>query len=169
MGRRKVYKTEKAFEKAIEKYFDSISRTVPVVVKDENGMPQKIRNDKGDFITKREFIIPPTISALCIFLGISRQTFNSYSDPDKNPEFAEIIADVKLRIASYLEEQLCTRSKGVQGIIFNLQNNYGWSEKKELELGEQTRKSALDGLTASDKLRILTEVCENLNAPQESK
>ena len=51
-----------------------------------------------------------------------------------------------------------TREKGLQGIIFNLQNNYGWRQKQEVELGEKTRISMGAGeLRIADKLALLAE------------
>lgn len=51
-----------------------------------------------------------------------------------------------------------TREKGLQGIIFNLQNNYGWRQKQEVELGEKTRSSMGAGeMRIADKLALLAE------------
>ena len=48
-----------------------------------------------------------------------------------------------------------------QGIIFNLQNNYGWRQKQEVELGEQTRKSAAaENLSLQEKLAVIAQVAE---------
>lgn len=154
MSRYKKYKSGKALQKAIDNYFDSISRLIPVNVDNRSdGLPQKVKSASGDFIVRREYLIPPTISALCLHLGISRQTWSEYKE-----SYPEEVADARLRIQSYLEEQLLTRRKGVQGIIFNLQNNYGYSEKKEIELGEATRKDMLSGMSLSEKMELIKSV-----------
>ena len=54
-----------------------------------------------------------------------------------------------------LEQELLTREKGVQGIIFNLQNNYGWKQKQEVELGKDTRESMKHAVTYHEKLALL--------------
>ena len=67
-------------------------------------------------------------------------------------------AEARARIEAYLEQELLTREKGLQGIIFNLQNNYGWRQKQEVELGEKTRSSMGTGeLRIADKLALLAE------------
>lgn len=67
-------------------------------------------------------------------------------------------AEARARIEAYLEQELLTREKGLQGIIFNLQNNYGWRQKQEVELGEKTRSSTGAGeLRIADKLALLAE------------
>jgi hypothetical protein len=48
------------------------------------------------------------------------------------------------------------REKGVDGIKFNLANNYGWSAKREIEVGEQTRKAmSIDNMSMAEKLAML--------------
>ena len=165
MARQKKYKTEAALLKAINGYFDSISRLSPVNEPDgSDGLPRKVIAAGGEFMQRREYLIPPTISALCLFLGISRQTWSDYAEC-----FPEAVADAKLRIECYLEEQLLTRKKGIQGIMFNLQNNYGWSEKKELELGEATRKDMLAGMSIEDKLNLIKSAGEMTEALHEDE
>ena len=115
-GRPKKYKSKKALADAIEGYFRSISRTIEL--KDLAGAT--IYNDDGEAIHKLQFVVPPSISALCIHLGIDRSTWQNYCDGELHPEFREVTALTRGRIEAWLEEQLLTREKGVQGIIFNL-------------------------------------------------
>ena len=45
-------------------------------------------------------------------------------------------------MGGFLEEALLTRSgKELKGVIFSLQNNYGYTERKEVELGPKARKA----------------------------
>ncbi|MBQ9702998.1 MAG: hypothetical protein IJV68_00460, partial [Clostridia bacterium] len=90
-------------------------------------------NDDGEVIMIQRFVRPPTISGLCLNLGIDRSTWQNYCDREKHPEFAEITMMTSGVIESYLEEELLIRSKP-QGVIFNLQNNYGWKEKKDVDV-----------------------------------
>ena len=56
---------------------------------------------------------------------------------------------------AYLEQELLTREKSVQGLIFNLQNNFGWKQKQEVELGRDTRESMKHAATYHEKLAML--------------
>lgn len=158
-GRPKKYKSKKALADAIEGYFRSISRTIEL--KDLTGAV--IHNDAGEVIHKLQFVVPPSISALCIHLGIDRSTWQNYCDGELHPEFREVTALTRGRIEAWLEEQLLTREKGVQGIIFNLQNNYGWRQKQEVELGDKTRKSIqTEGMSLYDKLAAIAQAQEDI-------
>ena len=161
-GRPKKY-TRKGLEKAVEGYFASISRKVRVL--DEDG--EAVYNDIGESIWVTEYIRPPTVSGLCLYLGIDRSTWQNYADRRLHPELQEITAYAKMRMETYLEEQLLTREKNVQGLVFNLQNNYGWREKREVELGGETREAVSAGVQAqsmsiAEKMALLTEQREAL-------
>ncbi len=150
-GRPKKY-TKKRLEEAINKYFRSISRIVPV--RDEFG--NSILNDNGVYIMTVDYVIPPSISSMCLYLGIDRSTWNNYSDPELHPELHSVTSTARARIEAYLEQQLLTRDKGLQGIIFNLQNNYGWKQKQEVEIGKETRRTmATEGLSIKEKLALI--------------
>ena len=160
--RKRKYTTSTALGKAVNAYFDSVSHTEYVTVGDSIN-PRRVRSDSGTYITKREFFVSPSISALCLYLGISRQTWSEYSDPKKNPEFAEVCEYAKLIIAVYLEEQLNTRRKGVQGIIFNLKNNYGWIDKADASVPEQSAEDdELEGMSFDEKVSLISETAHLL-------
>ena len=150
-GRPKKY-TKKSLREAVDRYFRSISRTIPA--RDLTGAV--IRNDDGEEIMVVQFVIPPSISSLCLFLGIDRSTWQNYADQELHPEFCGVTADARARIEAYLEEQLLTREKGLQGIIFNLQNNYGWKQKQEVELGKETRRTMeAENMKISEKMEYI--------------
>lgn len=152
-GRPKKYGGKKALSEAIERYFNSISRTI--YAKDEE-TGEIICGDDGREITVTQYIRPPSVSGLCLYLGIDRTTWFNYCDEKAHPEFREITAMTRGRLEAYLEEQLLMREKGVQGIIFNLQNNYGWKQRQEVELGEKTRKSAeTSNMGVSEKIAVI--------------
>lgn len=152
-GRPKKY-TKKGLREAIERYFRSISRTIPA--RDDTG--GIIRNDDGEEIKVVQFVVPPSVTGMCLYLDIDRSTWQNYADAVLHPELAGICQGARTRIEAYLEQELLTREKGVQGIIFNLQNNYGWRQKQEVELGEKTRSSMGAGeLRIADKLALLAE------------
>lgn len=158
-GRPKKYKSKKALAEAIDGYFRSISRTIDL--QDLTGAV--ILNDDGETIRKLQFVVPPSIGGLCLYLGIDRSTWQNYCDGKLHPEFREVTALTRGRIEAWLEEQLLTREKGVQGIIFNLQNNYGWRQKQEVELGDKTRKSIqTEGMSLYDKLAAIAQAQEEI-------
>ena len=151
-GRPKKYKSKKALADAIERYFRSISRTIQA----QDAYGQNIFNDDDEAIMVTQYIRPPSISGMCLYLGIDRSTWQNYCDEKLHPEFESVTAMTRARIEAWLEEQLLMREKGVQGIIFNLQNNYGWREKKELELGAKTRSAvSAQNISAYDKIAII--------------
>lgn len=156
-GRPKKY-TKRGLEKAVKGYFDSISRKVRAL--DDGG--EAVYNDAGESIWVTEYIRPPTVGGLCLYLGIDRSTWQNYADRSLHPEFQEITAYARIRMEAYLEEQLITREKNVQGLIFNLQNNYGWREKREVELGGETRRTVADSaqtvpMSIAEKVALLEE------------
>lgn len=152
-GRPKKY-TRKSLEKAVKEYFNSISFTQKAV--DQFG--EEICNDAGEPITYRAFIRPPSISALCLYLGIEKRTWANYAE---DPDMAPVVEHTKAQVEAYLEEQLTIREKGVQGIIFNLQNNYGWKNKQEVELGEKTRKEMnVNSISLAEKLEMCRKAAE---------
>lgn len=166
-GREKKY-TPKSLEKAVGNYFMSISRTQPVTEPvwtgelDERGHKvyelQPVMNDLGEIMTHREYAIPPTVSGLCQYLGIHRATWARYCDPEQYPEFCDTTTRARGCLRAYLEEQLLIR-KDVRGIIFDLQNNHGYAEKKEIELGRETQK-VLGGKIAPEEREELLSLLQ---------
>lgn len=150
-GRPRKYKTKKALETAIESYFNSISRTVPVT-----NLGVKVTNDAGELMHRTEYLRPPSISGMCLYLGIERSTWQNYCNPKLHPEFQDVTAMARVRIEAYLEEELLTREKNVQGIIFNLQNNYGWRNKPDKEREDEQEAGVI----------VLAPVMENPGPPE---
>lgn len=151
-GRPKKYKTEAAFRKAVSGYFDGITVMAEMEI-------------FGQVVKRLCYTEPPSVSALCLQLGINRRTWANYSDPEKNPEFADVCEEVKLRIEAYLENELISRTKGsVQGIIFDLQNNHDWKQKSEVELGEKTRAATAEGLSLSEKIALIKEAAAKIES-----
>lgn len=170
MGRpRKI--TPAKLKKAAEKWFRSITRITPVMEmvdsgeRDEKGhviyRPKAVLNQDGEQVEQLEYIIPPTVGALCRELGISRSTWANYCDAEKHPEFAEVTADIRERFLEWNERELLTRpGKDVKGILFNLQNNYDYTDKREVELGERAQRAVAAQMTMQEKLALLRELTE---------
>ena len=136
MSRPRKY-TPNTLKKAVNGYFDSISRLVPLTEKKNTG-----RKDGDGHVIYEEVpvLVPPTVGGLCEHLGIHRSTWADYCDAQLHPEFSDTTTHARGRMRAWLEEQLLTR-KDVKGIVFDLQNNYGYHDKKEIELGGRAAKA----------------------------
>ena len=161
MGRPKKY-TPRTLKTAVEKYFDSISREIGMTEKVDTGerdssghkiyKDEPVLNKCGEQVRITEYLIPPTVGGLCEALGIHRSTWAEYCDQDQHPEFSDTTTRARGRMREYLEQQLLIRSgRDVKGVIFSLQNNYGYADRKEVEL--ETGKSD-DPITKSLKEEI---------------
>lgn len=142
MGNQKKY-TPKELERAVTRYFRSITRErvltekVPTGRKDNKGHmiyeDQPIINDLGKEVRILEYVVPPSVGDLCIFLKIHRSTWDNYCDPDKNPEFFDTTTHARGLMHAYLERESLTREgKDLKGVLFNLENNYGYREKVDV-------------------------------------
>lgn len=144
--------TARKLEAAVMRYFDSISYEADVV--DEHG--KRIINLVGEPVKQIRYAIPPSKQDLCLYLHIDRGTWLNYSNHEKHPEMADITEYANLRCEAYLSYELVRREKGVDGIKFNLQNNYGWTNKKEVEVGEKTREVlSIDSMTLAEKMAAI--------------
>lgn len=171
VGAPRKYASALALRRAVNVYFDGISRMVPVTVMEYTGettqkgapimAPAPVRGPDGKDLLRLEYLVPPSEAALCMALGIDLKTWERYQDEEKYPGYGEVIQAAKLRIKAYLLEQSMVRDKGLQGILFNLSANYGMSEKKELELGRETRRViAADNMTMDEKLALIRRAAE---------
>jgi len=144
-------------KRAIDEYFAGISIDVPVT--DLKGEP--IINKLGEELKRTRYLVPPTVNGLCLKLGIERSTFQNYGDKKLHPELYDIVADARMRFELYLEEELITRTKGsVNGLIFNLKNNYGWKDSREVEIGKETLQHIDKPMSLSEKLAAVREAAE---------
>jgi len=169
MGRPKKYASDRALRRAVEDYFDSISRVRQVMEEHNTGERDKfghfvmewvpVKNARGEIMTEREYVLPPTAGGLCEHLGISRETWAQYC---ADPAFARTTAWAREQLKLYLERQLLIREgKNLQGVIFSLQNNYGMSEKRTVELGPRAVQ-AVEGSGAKERDALLRKLAEEL-------
>lgn len=79
-----------------------------------------------------------TITGLCIFLGMNKDTFYEYN---KRPEYKPITEMARLRVEHAYE--LSLRKYGRAGDIFALKN-FGWRDKQEVSVGAGDFSSSLD-------------------------
>lgn len=105
------FKSEKAFREALEEYFSSAALK-------EGGEEPALR-------------FAPSLSALRVFLGLTRE---EWSECEKRfPKTASLAKNV---IEAYLEDELVRRKTGVTGVMFSLQSNFGWKEKRDVKAPE---------------------------------
>lgn len=154
-GRKKAYRSAGALREAVEDYFDSI--TYEAEVKDDEG--NVLFNIREQVITEIRYAIPPSIEGLCEHIGITTRTWRNYADPQQNPKLAAVAEEAKDRIKVWLMRELNTRDK-VQGIRFNLENNFGMSQKHEMELGPEARKQK--PMSLSEKLELIRTAAREL-------
>jgi hypothetical protein len=138
-GRPRKYGTAAALRKGIEAYWDSVSYQEPMMIAVPTGELDEDGNDKmvlraltdgaGSYRMVTKFLEPPSEAGLCLFLGISKQTWAAYAADEA---LGEVCAWFKQRVEGYLLAQLNSeKRKSVHGIIFNLKNNYGYTDKVE--------------------------------------
>ena len=150
MGRKKKF-TGVGLRKAVDAYFDSISRSrvlterVPTDQKDEYGHviyeEREILNKAGEPITVTEYLVPPTEGGLCLALGIHRSTWNNYGNEEEYPEFFDTVSRARGRLHTYLEEQALIR-KEVRGVTFLLE----MEERRRIEAAEAREGADRRGL-----------------------
>lgn len=150
MGREKKY-SPKQFDTGIKQYFKSISRMIPATEQydtgriNSKGMPvmarREIKNEDGSPFLITEWIDKPSILKLCLFLGISKSTFNAYA---KDIKYSFSATRARDTIEAYLSDQL-ENLKNPSGVIFNLKYNFKWSEKIEIaaNIGSEIEEDAL--------------------------
>lgn len=167
MGAPKKY-TARKLEKEIKRYFDSITREVQVTEKKPTGRKDEmgheiceevpVLNKLGEPVTVTEYIVPPTVGDLSDFLEIHRSTWDNYCDQEKYPEFFDTIMYARGRMHAYLERETLTRQgKDLKGVLFNLENNYGYSEKRQVELGERASKAVSTAAIPLEERKALLE------------
>lgn len=86
-----------------------------------------------------------TITGLCIYLGMNKDTFYEYA---KREEYREIINMARLIVENSYEISL--RKNGRTGDIFALKN-FGWVDKQEIESNNQGKVTIVNSLPRDDE------------------
>ena len=86
-----------------------------------------------------------TITGLCIYLGINKDTFYEYA---KRDEYKEIINMARLIVENSYEISL--RKNGRTGDIFALKN-FGWTDKQEVENTTHNKVTIVNSLPKDDE------------------
>ena len=124
-GRPRKWNSPNKMQEAIDEYFTKCEGTLLVDV--ETNQPVFTKNGQPIYINRK----PPTVTGLALHLGFAAT--QSLFDYAKDERFSAIISRAKLRIESYLEERLMDRD-GQRGAEFNLRCNYGWTDKREINI-----------------------------------
>lgn len=164
-GRPMKYKSADALYEAIDGYFDSISYTETLKKKLPSGEEVVLRSDGGRELKVLVYVTPPGITAMCLAIGIDPSTWENYSNPEIHPEFSDVTRWAKARIEAYLEEQVNTRDRP-QGVIFNLENNYGWKHKREVDVNSKVTGSIaqIGDISLDEKMRMIAEAAQEITA-----
>ena len=122
MAQNKKYDTAAKLSKGVEAYFDSISYQRSVEVESTTGKRKMM-------VT--EWLDKPGLAGLCLFLGISKETWSNYA---KDEELRCVTERATLKLEKYWQDRL--DGKGAHGARFVLTNcfgNNGWREKVEVD------------------------------------
>lgn len=180
MSRKKKYSTAAALRRGINTYINGISKIEPVLERYPTGNKdcwghdeyawREATNERGEVVTRRVFHVPPTAAGIRKHLGISKSTWAEYGDRKLHPELYEAVEEAREILQQWREEQLLTRAgKDVRGIIFDLQANYGMSEKKTVDLGDKAAEAVRTAAGAAalpleDREAILREIAAEFSA-----
>lgn len=157
MANQRKYTSAKVLKKTIDKYLRSIQTLEDTGRDDLDGNPIKIP----------VYVVPPSIADIRLAVGMSADTWCVYAGgeyDDEDNDFSAVCASAKEECERYLVRQLSIREKGLDGIKFNLQCNFGWGgSKHEIELGEKSRKTfEASSLTMEEKLARISSIPDML-------
>ena len=95
---------------------------------------------------------PYTITGLALALDLDRRSINNYA---KDSKFFPIIKKAKLKVENDLEKRLI-KDNSATGIIFNLKNNFAWTDKQRIEHSGNIN-NPFEGLSTEELRKILNE------------
>lgn len=127
----------------------------PVKYKTVDEMQSKI-NDY--FANCDEIGRPYTVLSMCLYLDITRECLGDYLNKD---EFSDAIKKAKAKIEAFAED-LLFKGGNPAGIIFNLKNNFKWSDKQEITNTNLNIDATT--LSAEDRAARLAELKAKLTA-----
>mgnify|MGYP004641658331 CR=1 FL=1 len=96
----------------------------------------------------------PTMSGLGLKVSASVKTLMDWS---KLPEYGPILDEAFARIENHYERELVSSSRRTDGIQYALDNRFGWKERREYELGGETRAAVAQALPLAEKLKIIEQ------------
>jgi hypothetical protein len=94
---------------------------------------------------------PYTLSGICVYLDVYKEMLWEYS---KKPEYSNTVKKAKQRVEQNVEEGSLNGKWNTIGAIFNLKNNFGWTDKVEVTTKEPEQ---LDKDDIKDKLKEIKD------------
>ena len=104
---------------------------------------QYMENENNKLKLMDEKLIPCTITGLCNYLDIVRDTWCEYG---KKPEYSDSIKKAKQTVEQHVEEGLLNGTLSTIGAIFNLKNNFGWTDKINITTNKEPEKLTQDDI-----------------------
>ena len=123
---------------------------------------QKVVNDYFRDCERDETV--PSMSGLALKCSCSVKALQDWS---KLPEFAPILQEAFVRIENVYETELLTSKQRTDGIQYALNNRFGWKDKKEYELGAETRAAVAQALPLAEKLKIIEKSQQSMLEAQQ--
>lgn len=118
---------------------------------------EELQNKILDYFTVcSETKRPLTITGLALHLDTTRETLLDYEERDI---FTDTIKRAKLTVQNYVEEYLFT-GKNTAGAIFNLVNNYNWTNKSQTDVtsgGEKIQYNVISYENNNNSISVPTE------------
>ncbi len=147
--------TEQVPTGELDKYGHPVMETVEVV------------NQLGKPVTRMEFLVPPMVGDLCVFMGVSRARWDTWVQDEAYAEAAQLMESI---YRHYLDRELVTR-KDVKGVIYGLEAFAGVKTPAEGGAGEfgkgRGAKDKPAGLTIKDKARLLEQVAKDFRRAED--
>jgi hypothetical protein len=146
MARPPKYETPEEMQRIIDLYFLACKVSQTGNTKLLEDLPEEdllIINDIEDTY--------PTVCGLALVLNLTRQGLIDYGVRE---EFIDTVKRAKQSIESFLEQRLYGNAP--TGTIFNLKNNFGWKDQKELDLSGGLNITNADDLTDDQLAAIAT-------------
>lgn len=142
-GRPRKYETVEAMEERIEAYFEKCdAREVWVIV----------TKDKGKARIKVPRPEPYTVQGLAVFLGLTTDGLLKYS---KREEFVSTIKHARARIEADKVIHMLDGEGWGPGYIFDLKNNFGWTDKQQIEHSGRIEYKELEEMSTEKLMKLL--------------
>lgn len=89
----------------------------------------QVPTQKGDIVDVNKPRVP-TIGGICIFLDITRETFNTWAEEEL---YSDIVKKAKDRLLLSKEDALVNGDGNTTGLIFYMKAKEGWKDKQTIE------------------------------------
>ncbi|MFA6445726.1 MAG: terminase small subunit [Candidatus Paceibacterota bacterium] len=119
VGRPLKFQSVEELEKKIDEYFETTGWKT-----------KEVYDKKKQEVVTVPYYEPATITGMAVFLDTSRETISDYRE---KPEYADAIKKAKDKCEYSIEYGALTNNLNPAMAIFSAKNNYGWSDKTEID------------------------------------